>query len=141
VTFSGIPAGGDLAVVVSAGTTATSYLAVRLNGDTGSNYSFVQMYANGSSTYSTSPSSQTALFNNGLSTSAGGSLIKMDFLDASATDKHKSVIARHDWATGFLHAIAGRWASTAAITSIEISQTSSTWLAGSTFHLYQIVSE
>ena len=60
------------------------------------------------------------------------------FMDYSATDKHKTVLIRANH-PGETVACAGRWANTAAITSITIN-TASTFVIGSVFSLYGIVS-
>jgi len=57
--------------------------------------------------------------------------------DASATDKHKSVISRNSNATGTVNMSAVRWANTAAVTSITIS-CSSNIAAGSTLALFGV---
>lgn len=61
-------------------------------------------------------------------------------MDYSATDKHKTFLIRSGDATE-TWAIAGRWASTTAISSLKILDTASaTFDVGTTFALYGIVS-
>jgi hypothetical protein len=58
-------------------------------------------------------------------------------MDYAQTDKHKSVLSRISKASAGVGAIAGRWASTAAITTISINQGGfGNFAAGSTFSLF-----
>jgi len=63
-------------------------------------------------------------------------------MDYSATDKHKTVLVKRGVsdATGYSVGMeAGRWASTSAITSINIfDQSGDTFDAGSSFALYGV---
>ena len=138
VTFSSIPASYRDLVLVADGTTAASdgYVVLQFNGDTGSNYSNVFMTGFGSTTESiasTNTSIRRALMGNSQSN------IIWQLLDYSATDKHKTVLSRSG-SNGSTNvaAAAGRWANTAAVTSIAISSESSTFSSGSTFSLYGI---
>jgi hypothetical protein len=63
----------------------------------------------------------------------------IDIMDYSQTDKHKSVIARGNTPGWGTRMIAGRWASTAAITSIVIkTEAGLTFSIGDSFSLYGI---
>ena len=146
VTFSSIPAGGDLVLVADYKGTTSSILNLywQANSDTTTgNYSVVHMSGDGSATSSSGF--------NGLQLSpisspndTGSALVVCTWLDYSATDKHKSWLLRANAPTSTggapgSGAIAGRWASTAALTSIILSnQFSRVFAAGSTFHLYNI---
>ena len=140
VTFSSIPATyRDLVLVASPISSTTSNLTTntRFNSDSGSNYSFVLMRGDGSSATSTSG---TATGIQGIITRANTvrkSLTIMQIMDYSATNKHKSVISRVD-AEFATQALAERWANTAAITSINISVTASSFGVGTSFELYGI---
>jgi hypothetical protein len=59
-------------------------------------------------------------------------------MDYSATDKHKTVLARNASTVNSVNAHAARWANTGAITSIVVLTESSTFASGSTFSLYGI---
>lgn len=143
VTFSSI-AGTyrDLMLVVSASAAASNSYLIRLNGDTGSNYYSVVAEGNGSSTGSGSHSATTSLFStynyNAVSTTFGSYV--HHFIDYSATDKHKTVLGRVNDSSQVTSMVAGRWANTNAITSIQIRTFSSTFAAGSTFALYGVSS-
>lgn len=146
VTFSGISGTGkgDLVLVVNAfpnGGTIAGYLEV--NGDTGSNYSIVNMRGNGSSANSLT-TTQANFRINVYDTYAptGQSFNSITSLqDFAATDKHKSILSRSNNAATGTEAIAGRWANTSAITSVKFFTINNSYAIGSTFHLYQIVSE
>jgi hypothetical protein len=139
VTFSSIPATyRDLVLVMNASiTTGSQVVRIRYNGDTGSNYPYVYIYADGSSATS---GAGTSAFAEAGTISTGPSVVISQIMDYSATDKHKSAITRTNIQGVNVLAWATRWANTAAITSIELTLTGSTYTAGSTFALYAIAS-
>ena len=135
VTFSSIPASyRDLVLVYGGSASATGNLSIRLNGDTGSNYTHVRMYAvsggYGSDSYTGSRAE------NG-STSTGQGVVTINIMDYSATDKHKTILSRLNWAGTNLFAHANRWANTSAVTSIEVYNGDTGNLTG-TLSLYGI---
>lgn len=141
VTFGSIPATyRDLICVVSVKqTSASSYTLFRVNGDTGSNYTEVQMYGDGSTTFSDDYSRGfigllTQFFESTTNSTQGN----ITFMDYSATDKHKSILFRSDLPSSATNAVAARWANTAAITSINFSVFTGNFAVGSTFNLYGI---
>jgi hypothetical protein len=149
VTFSGISATGkgDLVLVVDGIATGTDgYQAMRFNGDSSSAYSTVYMSGNGTSAASyawgANALNKIALWGPSpeLFTSSR-TLTTISIADFSASDKHKSALIRVNNAANITTASANRWSSTAAITSIEIFTITTSWAAGSTLFLYQIVSE
>ncbi len=139
VTFSSISqAYRDLVLVIDCSTASVAAtIVLRLNGDTGSNYNLVSALGDGSSATSSSSASVT-----GVTVGQGASgrrNLQINFLDYSATDKHKSLVSRHSAAATAVDMRAGRWASTSTVTSVLIYPTaSSTFDAGSTFCLYGI---
>lgn len=147
VVFSGIPQTGfrDLRLVITIPNGYSgSGSGIKFNADTDytNNYSRVVMGGNGTSAYSFSnsgPSNPTANHDLG-ALRADGNLIA-DIMDYSATDKHKTVIARQNGAANESAAQATRWASTAAITSITLSTDGSpaNLPAGSTLNLYGVL--
>ena len=145
VTFSSIPSGyRDLVLVFEVkGATTNAYTGLRFNGDSGSNYSYVNMRGNGSSALSNSGTLNNAavgaVFSEASTTEAATAIVQI--MDYSATDKHTTLLTR-DKSVGIVSASAVRWANTAAVTSIQILDTGgANYAAGSTFSLYQIVSE
>jgi hypothetical protein len=145
VTFSSIPATyRDLILVTSAknaSTTDTDNLNIRFNGDTGSNYSYVQMFGIGSDSGGTGSGTETnlraLLFSGSTKTYFANGVAQI--MDYSATDKHKTVISRRDSVDDYTVAVAGRWANTAAITSVVLTPVSGSLASGSTFNLFGVI--
>jgi hypothetical protein len=141
VTFSDLPQTyRDLIVVCDwAGSASANYMFVRLNGDTGTNYSYVLAYGAGSSGGSTSASSQTGLYTGIARTTKNATLFQI--FDYSATDKHKTALSRYGLADmSEVAMIASRWANTAAVTSVTLQLGGNTFAIGSTFSLFGIKS-
>lgn len=132
VTFGSISGSyRDLVLVIQGGSNFSGDISFEVypNGDT-ANGSMVSMQGDGSSASSFSTSRIFFTMNN-----ANGMNI-LQFMDYSATDKHKTILIR-DTTTATTRATAGRWASTSAITSIELEDaTGQTFDAGTTFSLY-----
>jgi len=61
----------------------------------------------------------------------------MQFFDYAANDKHKSTLARTQSGAFTTIAVAGRFASTSAITSIQVTNADQ-WTVGTVFSLYGI---
>lgn len=140
VTFSSIPATyRDLVLIIDSQCVTSSLdgIDAQFNSDTGSNYAFVLANGDGSSTSSSSNASRTSI-PIGLTGTAQINTIA-HIMDYSATDKHKTTLSRGNASASAVRMVAGRWANTAAITSIKL-QAGSNFIAGSTFALYGIVS-
>jgi hypothetical protein len=143
VTFSSIPTtlnGKTLRDLVLVHSTAGTPPRMRVNSDTGSNYSHVRMSGNGSSATSGGYTDTSVnLFAVGFSGNPGPStdvdFVVTQIFDYATTDKHKTMLSRHSIASGAVEAFANRWANTSAITSILIYGDSN-FAAGSTFSLY-----
>ena len=142
VTFASIPSTYDhLVVVVQANAdSATTQLRLRLNGTTGSIYSRQRVSGDGATATAASVTNTTQhIFGStaDITTTLGFHAV-IDFLDYSATNKHKFALARAGNSSLGTDAFSARWASTAAITSIEV-YANLNLAAGSTFALYGIV--
>lgn len=139
VTFSSIPATyRDLVIVFNGSTTASVVgLILQFNADTGSNYSIVVAQGDGSSA-SSGTASGTSMEVGVLTTGRGNVIAQV--MDYSATDKHKTVLSRGDQAGDRTRMTAGRWANTAAITSIKVATNINAMTATSTISLYGIAS-
>ena len=136
VTFSSIPSGyKDLVVVVtSLADVGTTNFTMRFNGAT-TGYSSVVAYGDGSSAASYVGSSSIDLMAFGGATTAPA-LVTATVLDFSATNKHKSVLSRGNRSNQEASMSAGRWADTAAVTSLTIrTTTANNYAIGSTFRL------
>jgi hypothetical protein len=149
VTFSSIPATyRDLRLVINGTLSSVGGLGARLNLDSGTNYSYVQMRGNVSGGVSAARSSGgtgvDAIFLSESNLSSGSRFdMHIDYFDYNANDKHKTVIARNNYTDDgentAVQQTAGRWANTAAVTSVRVI-CSSSFAAGSTFSLFGILS-
>jgi len=135
VSIAGIPTTGyrDLRLVINATASSGYNVPVAFNGDTNAaNYPSVYLGCDGSSASSGTLNNYIAgVYSSNLS------MTTIDIMDYAATDKHKAWLSRLSVSTNASSAIAGRWANTAAITSIAFT-IPGTWSAGSTFTLYGI---
>lgn len=136
VTFSSISGYRDLVLVSQAlpsGSESNFY--ARYNGDSGSSqYHYVFMSGNGSTASSSSANGPQMPFGR----CESGAMSVNQIMDYSATDKHKTHFERRNSTTDRAWAFAGRWNSTAAITSILLAPYSGDFASGSTFYLYGI---
>ena len=141
VTFSSISgAYTDLLLVTSNGSTTATNTYVRLNGDSGSNYSFTQLTGTGSSAISGRSSNQTAIRVDNYASAATSITNAYIFhlQNYSNTTTYKTVLTRTNEAATGVDATVGLWRNTAAITSILYYPGVGNWITGSTFTLYGI---
>ena len=140
VTISDIPSTYTDLVFVFEGTATGSFadIGLRVNGDTGSNYSDTLLYGTGSAVGSTRHSNLTYARGWYLSASSTRGITRIDFLNYSNTTTNKTFIGRNDIAATELEATVGLWRNTAAITSISITPQGTSVAAGSTVTLYGI---
>jgi hypothetical protein len=138
VVFGSIPQTyRDLIIVIQGTVASGANVSLRFNGDTGSNYPWVYMFGSGSSTASSSGTG-TSILGGGFNSSAISQAI-FQVMDYSATDKHKSTLNRTDEPNGAAYAWAGRWANTAAITTVSVRMTDGgNFNSGATFNLYGV---
>jgi hypothetical protein len=140
VVFSGLPQTfRDLILVMAPKrtTSGSNTIRVQFNGDSGSNYSWVTMSGNGS-TASSSTGSDTNLLAGDIDSSYFNTQT-VQIMDYSVTNKHKTVLVRRN-RNDRTSADAGRWANTAAVTSIRIFDASSdTFTSGSTFTIFGVI--
>jgi hypothetical protein len=139
VTFSSIPATyRDLILVFDGTATANSVVNFRYNGDSGANYYRVGMEGDGTTASSYFGTDATSLRVINWRTARSNAIHQI--MDYSATDKHKTSISRGNPTDVGVQSAAGRWASTAAITSIALTLDANQFAAGCTFSLYGIAS-
>lgn len=138
VTFSSISqAYRDLVLVISGKATGPQNLRIYINSDTtAENYSWVSMQGNGSTT--TSTTGYNTIDNSSFFDDTTVSVKTLNFMDYSATDKHKTFLNRGNNAGRATEAFAHRWANTSAITNIQIFFPSSSFAVGSSLALYGI---
>jgi hypothetical protein len=138
VTFSSI-AGTytDLVIVVNANVTSgTEDIALTFNGDTATNYSRTVLFGDGTTATSVRSSTQARIAIAGFGSTIGNAIVNIQNYSNATT--YKTAIARGNLTTAGTYAVVGLWRNTAAITSIGVATTGSTWTAGSTFNLYGI---
>ena len=151
VTFSSIPATyRDLILVsfVRSNRAATDDdFFVKFNSDSGSNYSYVRMVGRGGGASSASNINGTNANDLGqipAASSTAGQFANsvLQIMDYSATDKHKTTLTRTNAAgsTDVTGAHAGRWANTAAITTVSLNPRLGSFISGSTFNLFGVIS-
>lgn len=148
VTLSSIPSGyTDLRLVIMpASSSGTNGIRMRINGDTGTNYSGTYMAGNGSSAVSardTNDSNMQISWYIGIDTTLGKQIYTLDFMNYSNTTTYKTVLIRNSAAAGAVEAAAGLWRSTAAINSLSFNintfgSSTGDFITGSTFKLYGI---
>ena len=143
VTLSSIPATyTDLRLVVN-GTVATNdFVYIRINGDTGSNYSATWIIGDGSSASSLRQTSADKIYTDFYVTSTGSSVMIAEFNNYSNTTTNKTVLMRSNNASNRVSAAVGLWRSTSAINSVTIYSTTGYNFSSSTmFTLYGIKAE
>lgn len=145
VTFSSIPQTyTDLVLVLNATSSSAANSYVRLNSDSGTNYSWTALYGDGS-TAGSDRASNTAngvlMDYYGYPTTTNPNATIMQFMNYSNTTTFKTVLSRANQASSGADVIISMWRSTSAITSLTLRFTGSqTWSTGSTFSLYGIKS-
>lgn len=127
------------------GTTLT-FFRLRLNGDTGTNYASHRLLGNGSAVTSSASTSSIAMFLGnrlpGDSTANSFTTSVIDILDFGSSSKNTTVRNLSGFSDGVNgHNIvlsSGLWNNTAAVTSIEVSSASDSFVSGSRFSLYGV---
>jgi hypothetical protein len=147
ITFNSIASSWtDLRLIVVASTTGTSdyNMALRFNGDSGSNYSRIGMDVANGTIYNFNNVNQTYIdwvYAHGANPTP--SLITYDiFSYAGSTNKTTLITASHDTNTSGptgLGRIVALWRNASAITSIELSFASTNFAIGTTATLYGIL--
>jgi hypothetical protein len=132
------------------GAISGNYPDLRVNGDTGSNYtySYVETYAPNSPdaivTGSTGNLGQLYgpyFLNNDNHAAGYFASLFINIADYSSTNKYKTWQATGGWtdrSVARISSMAGHWMSNSAINSITLTPASGSWVTGSTFALYGI---
>jgi hypothetical protein len=148
VTFSSISSTFQhlqIRAIVRDSGTGTAYDSMRLNSDTGSNYSYHYLQGNGSSVAAGAGATQTSIATleypgtSYTSTIFGGKII--DILDYANTNNYKTARFFSSWdangAGGGVWFGSGSWQSTSAVSTITLTA-GNTYAQGTTFALYGI---
>jgi len=147
VTFSSISgAYTDLVLIISGQSTSggnSDGLAIRVNSDTGANYSATLLRGDGTSAISSRNSNDTfyriAFYGQtGSAVLSSFSTTILNFQNYSNATTYKTLLARANVAADGTAAVVGLWRNTAAITSITLVGYSGNLATGSTFSLYGI---
>jgi hypothetical protein len=145
VTFSSIASTyTDLVLVCNLQVSAASAdFSVRVNNDSGTNYSRTYLSGDGSAASSGRTSNQTYFQPDALGypTNAMSQTTFINFMNYANTTTYKTFLSRTNNASTGLDAMAGLWRSTAAINRVDVATVgASNWATGSTFTLYGIAS-
>ena len=145
VTFSGIPTGyKHLQIRATMMCSAVNNMYLQLGSgaiDTGANYSWHQLYGDGSSALSNGTGSATFSYigyNNSISYPNPSIVDIMDYANLSKFKTYKTLAGTEANGTGFVQLWGGNWRSTSAITSIKITPGSGNFTQHSTFALYGV---
>lgn len=145
-TFNSIPSTyTDLVLISNVDTTvANASVNIRFNSDTGSNYSYITIYGNGTAAASNKGTGQTKSYiaayvapNASLET-----VIITNIQNYKNTATHKTFLSRSNRGSASnspgAELVSGLWRSTSAITSITLAADSGNLDTGCTFTLYGI---
>ena len=121
-------------------------MQIRLNSDTGSNYAYHDIEANGSSVSAYGISTQTIIYGSVIASNGSGASVYgtqiIDLLDYANTNKTKTlrIMGAYDNnGSGEIRYGSGLWNSTSAVTSITLTLNGGdTFSSGSQFSLYGI---
>jgi hypothetical protein len=122
VIGSGIPAFG-------------TWMIIRLNGDSGSNYSSHQLNGTGSSVTSSAQASNGKMLMFTMNDAVPASAV-IDVLDPFETTKAKTIRSLAGHTTLGVRLSSGRWGSNNALTSIALTAEDYNFAGGSRFSLY-----
>ena len=137
ITFSSISGSyTDLIIVIDGVSSDSGELRFRFNSDTGSNYSFTQLYGTGSSAGSSRDSNRTT--GRIGSTRTSQNTIIGHIINYSSTTTNKTVISRDGTASAITQAFVNLWRNTSTISSIVFTPETGTFSSGMTFTLYGI---
>jgi len=150
VTFAAIPNTYKHLQIRVLGATTTAagdgaYFNIRFNSDSGSNYSYHDLFGNGSSVTASGLATQTAIYGQRISeanlTSIFGGVV-MDVLDYGSVNKNKTVRSLGGYdanGSGSIYLISGAWYnSSTAINSITLTPDANLFAQYSQFSLYGV---
>lgn len=143
VTFSSIPSTyTDLVVIINAKGTGSSYLFIQFNGDTTNAYSNTLLtgYAGSALSGRDTSANQIGPAWAGASLSGVWTNAIFNIQNYKNTTTNKTVLTRFNSTDSEVTAGVGLWRNTAAINSVRIYTSTSSYDAGSTFSLYGIAS-
>jgi len=141
VTFSSIPSTyKHLQIRCFSTPSGATYNYLRLNSDTGTNYSFHQLTGDGSTAGAAGGATQNLVYINNYSSTQPAVAI-IDILDYQNTNKNKTIrsLAGVDSnGAGYVQFRSGAWYNTAAVSTVTITVDGGSYSTGSSFALYGI---
>lgn len=142
IIFSNIPSTyTDLIVVFNGGETVSNGISIKINSDTGTNYSQIRLVGNGSTaTAFRRVTTSTVYIDDGITfdTNSGTNNAIINFMNYSSTSIYKTWLQRSNSSPSGTMQGCGLWRNTSAITTLEFSISGSTMVTGSSFSLYGI---
>lgn len=141
ITLSSIPSGfTDLRLVIALRDATSGYGLLRVNGDSGGNYSRTVLRGDGSAPSSFRSSNITEFYCKGSTAANSFALTTLDFMSYANTSVFKTILAADAGFDSQVERTVYLWRSTAAITSIALLSVTAgaTLAAGSTVALYGI---
>lgn len=145
VEFTSIPQTfTDLVLVVNAIPASGPNIGLmRINGDTGANYSMTGMRGNGSTAVSYRQNGVTNLWFDYAGDTIANTITNsiIHFFNYAVTTMQKTNLVRQNNASDTTEIMAQKWASTSAITSISLYWSTGNFAVGSSFTLYGIKAE
>jgi len=140
VSFSSIAgAYTDLVLIGSGTSTASLQVKIALNASSVANYSWTGMSGNSSSAESYRTTNSTYIYPDyyySFTTTNG--FIELNVMNYASTNMYKTLVMRSGNAGTATMANVGLWRSTTAVQSIDLTTSTSTFAAGTTFTLYGI---
>ena len=122
-----------------------SIAGIRLNSDTGSNYSYHQLYGTGSSVGSTAAANQTTMrlgiipeSTDSANVFGSGIVDLLDFTNTSKNTTIKSFSGEESGSNSDISLWSGAWYNTAAVTTAQLIDLAGNFVAGSRFSLYGV---
>jgi len=140
VTLSSIPSTyTDLILIINGTTTTGADAYLRVNGDSGNNYSQTILVGQGTTAGSLRYSNNDRVYidYNGLTAATFNMNAIFQFMNYANTSVYKTFLVRENNAAVSTEAHVDLWRSTSAINSIT-AFTGSTWVSGTSFNLYGI---
>jgi len=137
VTFGSISSAYKDLVIVYEGTSQSQYgNRYFLNNDqSNANYFLVSGWGSGSSVFATNVQSPAIGYD--INSTTTRNIVTVEIFDYAQTDKHKTIIGRASNSGAGVAMQVTRWANTAAVTSVVVSN-AAIWNSGTTLSLYGI---
>ena len=142
ITFSSIPATyTDLILTLNLKGSLGTIPAIRINSDTGNNYSCIDLKGNGSAASSSKTTNNDFMFTTNVTSYSATEFVFNEiihFFNYANTSTYKTVLSRANDGTSGTEAFINSWKSTAAINTILVYPYAGNFSIGCTLTLYGI---